>query len=143
MTKTTPKAPAAKAAAKPGALAPTDTTEAVVAATEPAGGVTPPAEAQAPVGGDALAAADEAKSEDLLRKAEAVAKPGDELADLLAGKAAPRLAIRSTVPRGHRRAGRRWTAEPVTVSADDFSEAELEVLATDPRLQVTLAKAEE
>lgn len=133
MTKTTAKAAprgAAKSTAAPAAAQ--DTSEAVVAVPASASGVSP--EAPGP----------EAAAEDLARKAEAVLQPGQSIGDVTGGAGAQVLLhVRSTVPRGHRRGGRYWPAEVVTVDAAEFEPADLLAVSQDPRLQVAFEEVGE
>lgn len=51
--------------------------------------------------------------------------------------------IRSTLPDGRHRAGRRWTAEGVVVARDELDAEAWEAIAADPFLHVSPAEAEE
>lgn len=51
--------------------------------------------------------------------------------------------IRSTLPDGRYRAGRRWTAEGVVVARDELDAEAWEAIAADPFLHVSAAAAEE
>lgn len=51
--------------------------------------------------------------------------------------------IRSTLPDGRYRAGRRWTAEGVVVARDKLDAEAWEAIAADPFLHVSPAAAEE
>ncbi|KAF7600620.1 MAG: hypothetical protein CGU28_03140 [Candidatus Dactylopiibacterium carminicum] len=46
--------------------------------------------------------------------------------------------VRSLLPTGHRRGGRRWGPESVPVDTAEFGEDDLQAIATDPRLHVAL-----
>lgn len=88
----------------------------------------------------------EAAAEDLARKVEAVLKPGESLSDLgTGGPAEPgavtHVEVRSTRPRGRRRAGRSWGPETVRVAIDALSADELKAIESDPALQVTYIAA--
>lgn len=124
------------AAGKPAAPeVPQPTSEAAV--TEKAG--------NAPAGGHA----DDDAAEDLRRKAEAVAKAGDNVDDMVSARKRPAEAIvvthievRSTRPRGRRRAGRSWGPAPVRVALADLTADEVESLQGDPLLQTEFIAAE-
>ncbi|AUN95875.1 HI1506-related protein [Pseudazoarcus pumilus] len=129
---------ASKGAATQPATAPQHTAEGVEPVTTEASGVSPEA------GGS------EAAAEDLARKAEAVAKPGDDVNDIVAaqrgapkaGKAA-HLQVRALVEGGFRRAGRHWPHEPVTVPAGGFTPEQIEALEAEPLLEVVRVTGED
>ncbi len=113
----------------------TDTTEGTAPANvAEAFGVSPEA--------GAADAADTA-AEDLARKAEAVAKPGDNVNDMVAAqRQAPEpgegshLVVRALVEGGFRRAGRSWSEAPTTVFAEHFTPEQIAALEAEPLLDV-------
>lgn len=129
---------ASKGAAAKSATAPPNTSEGVEPATAAASGVSPEA------GGSETAV------EDLARKAEAVAKPGDDVHDIVAAQRGARqagkavlLRVRALVDGGFRRAGQRWSSEPVTVPARRFTPEQITALEAEPLLEVTRITGED
>lgn len=94
------------------------------------------------------AGAGEAASEDLARKVEAVLKPGESIDDIGKGRSAEpavvtHIEVRSTRPRGRRRAGRSWGPQAVRVAVSELTADEIEALYRDPLLQVEFVGAGE